>query len=291
MPRSDQPASGDEAAWINETFYERRPWEHFDRQLARLASTFRHGDQWRELLSAPVTIGSLRIESHLADSAEARQETLGQIAIEGVLLLHHVAETLLRCVCAHAPAVPGERLPDCPAIALARMRNFSDFKSWVRTSLVEDEAELVRCVRHTLGDDDREGRLAVVGGYVRRLGRHVLDADVYNAAKHGLAISGEHSGVVVTVGEIKFADVAGPAITWLDDRGPEPRWTTRWYSLEGLIALIHSSARLIEQLWMVGRRRYIGADVEQIWCPQPIAELWSTLGIDDLVLLEMSKGA
>jgi len=47
--------------------------------------------------------------------------------------------------------------------------------------------------------------------------------------------------------------------------------TTRWYSLEGLIDLTDACARLIQQLWMVAQRRYIGAEREMIWRPQPTA--------------------
>lgn len=285
------PADPKADAWINAMYYEQRPWEHFDRRLVALAASFGQADRWHALMSSPTTIGPLKIHADAPRSAEAQQSHLGEVAIQSVVLLHHGAETLLRGIHAHGPARADAALPTCPALTLARMRDFRKFKIWVQTILVDDEAELRRYVRSTLGDDDRNDRIAVVSGYVRRLARFFLDADAYNAAKHGLALTGAHSQLTVTVGDLTFADARGVAITWLDDRGARPRRITCWYSLAGLIGLTHACGRLLQQLWMVAQRRYLGAEREMLWQPQPIGELWGSLDIDDVLLLKMEWGS
>jgi hypothetical protein len=156
--------------------------------------------------------------------------------------------------------------------------------------LVDDEAELVRYVRNTLGDDDRNDRIKVVSGYVRRLAEYFLDADAYNAAKHGLRLSGEHSQLTIGVEDVTVPFARGIAIAWLDGGGPRPRMTTYWYSLEGLIGLAHACGRLLEQLWMIARRRYVGAERELIWRAQPIGELWACLDIADMLQGKMDEG-
>jgi len=283
------PVDPDKAAWINAHYYEQRPWEHFARRLVAVATAFGQSDQWHALMSSPTTIGPLRVEARAPDTADSQQAHLGQVAIEAVVLLHHAAETLLRLIHAHGPTEADAPLPVCPPIALARMRDFQRFKTWVRTTLIDDQSELTRYIRATLGDDDRDGRLALVGQYVRRIGQQFLDADAYNAAKHGFGVRGEHSRLVVSIEDVTFADVSGAAITWLDDRAVRPVMTTCWYSVEGLLALSHACCQLVEQLWRVAQRRYLGAEREMIWRPQPIADLWSSLGVDDLVLLKMSE--
>jgi hypothetical protein len=72
------------------------------------------------------------------------------------------AETLLRGIRAHGPPTAEARWPSCPAIALARRRDFAKFKTWIQASWVDDEVELRRYVRSTLGNDDRDDRLAAV---------------------------------------------------------------------------------------------------------------------------------
>lgn len=277
-------------ASVNAWYYEQRPWDHFDRRLVALAASFGQAEGWHAFMASPTTIGPLEIHARAPDSAEAKQAHLGEVAIQSVMLLHHGAETLLRGIHAHAPSTADAPWPTCPAIASGRTRDFAAFKTWVQTSLVDDEAELWRYVRSTLGDDDRDDRIRVVSAYVRRLGEYFLDADAYNAAKHGLGIRGEHSQLTITVDDVEIPWASGVAITWLDDRGPKPRMTTHWYSIEGLLGLAHACGRLLEQLWLVARCRYVGADRELIWRAQPIGDLWASLGISDVFQGKMDEG-
>ncbi len=91
--------------------------------------------------------------------------------------------------------------------------------------------------------------------------RHFLDADIYNALKHGLAVRPGRSMTQLGDGSVLRAD--GPAIEYLslrrqqDDR---PRWnlSTHWIDVDRSLVMTYLATRLIESIWTMARFRYLG---------------------------------
>lgn len=103
------------------------------------------------------------------------------------MLLHHVAETLLRFM--HAHEDPNE---PCPWLRMSGLTSARRFKIWVETASLE-------APRDELGDlcglvfACRPGCTADLDAYMdyrRLLAEHFLEAGPYNAAKHGMGLSG-----------------------------------------------------------------------------------------------------
>jgi hypothetical protein len=159
----------------------------------------------------------------------------------------------------------------------------------VRERLVDSPDATAEVVRLVLGDDDSHGRVGNVADYVREVARYSLDSNAYNAAKHGLAIEGEHSQVTVTVVDLNVIDEGGIAISWFEIRDRVPHRVTRWYSLPVLIVLCQATSTLLRQLWMVGARRYAGGEAEQLWRAPALPELMRAVGADRLLQLEIAQ--
>ena len=165
----------------------------------------------------------------------------------------------------------GTAVPDAPWLVLARERSFEGFKARVREQfLAEDDVEVRRAAmevlfaRHPAGDDEpSRRRLDELGRYVAYLARVFLDADAYNAAKHGFALRGERSSLDVRVDDRSVIEATGYSFEMLHvarDPGGHRRWrlTERWYSIDLTVALIWIATALIENLWLVARGRYLG---------------------------------
>jgi hypothetical protein len=159
----------------------------------------------------------------------------------------------------------------------------------VRERLVDSPDATAEVVRLVLADDDTDGRVGKVADYVREIARYSLDSNAYNAAKHGLAIEGEHSQVTVAVEDLHVIDEGGIAISWFEIRDRAAHRVTRWYSLPVLILLCQATSTLLRQLWMVAARRYAGGDPEQLWRPPALPELMRAVGTDRLLQLEIAQ--
>jgi hypothetical protein len=279
----------DELGRLNAAFYETSPWMHLDRRLNAILVQWSHSDAWNQLAAQPIVIEPLRLEFSSPPTPEAAQAHLGHLAVELVVLLHEAAETLTRQLRAHAGNEATGELPACPALELDAIRNFKTFKRWVRERLVDSPSATAEMVRLVLGDDDTDGRTGKVADYVREIARYSLDGHAYNAAKHGLAIDGEHSQVTVTVEDLDVIDDGGIAISWFEIRDRAPHRVTRWYSLPVLVLLCQVTSTLLRQLWMVGARRYAGGGREQLWCPPALTEMMQAAGTDRLLQLELAQ--
>lgn len=282
-------APSDEA-WINHQFYENAPWETIDRRLMLLALLFRRGRDVRAMLEESVTIGpvTLRLEP-VGEQADAEQDELRFVAVEAHALLHHASETVLRLMHAHR-RLPDGSLPGSPALELSSMRQPGKFKAWV-------EDQVLSCASR----DDRESlvadlfgpgdgvRTAAICEHLEILSRHFLDSAPYNAVKHGLAATGEHSRLELKLSEDLVHAAEGPAISWIDLREERPRVTTRWYRLESALLLSDTAARLIEQIWQVGQHRYVGGAAPDTFTPRAAEALRSAFGSVGLFELETRR--
>jgi hypothetical protein len=295
--REDGDVRPDGSQWLNEQFYEARPWAYFERRLVHLAVVVRRPQALRSIVADGIDIGPLLIGAApaSADDLGARDDLRFEAA-EGEVLLHHVAETLLRLV--HAHKSKSAVAPPCPWLELSRMRDFAAFKRWLAEVAAADAAspDSRELVRTCFGDDGRTDRLDVIHQYLRQFAEHLLVPEPYNAAKHGFALQGERSQLTVDADVAgqpghRVLDVTGPSVSWLGTRRNAtgtPRWamSTRWYSMEALMGLVWLAIRLIEALWDVARHRYLGAPLERVFMPAPLAELYAALDVDDVRLLE-----
>lgn len=208
------------------------------------------------------------------DLDEEDRTTLSRVAtVEATLLLHHVAETLLRLYLAHEPISP------CPWLRLAGLTNFWDFKEAVRTTFCAPDAPAGRAAiaailrvfagsanRKTLELSTRQwtkhrARAKNTHTILTHLAHLVLEeAPLYNAAKHGMAINPGAAFAFIDAYQVGN----GPSITYLEvkqvkeagEKLRQYRMTTAWINLELAIALIHWACALMETLWSVAKARY-----------------------------------
>ena len=201
------------------------------------------------------------------------------VTAEAEVLAHHAGETLLRLYLAHEFSAE-TRPPPCPSLDLARLRTISQFKDQVRHRFGSDSnpgetANLDAVARVFHGSPARETltpappadlwekSLANIESYLRAFARQHLDsAPLYNAAKHGLAVTPTETGI--QWGDGSLVKVEGPAIQYLevrrDDHG-RPRWqqVTHWVKADRQMALAFRTCQLIDMLWEVARHRYLAA--------------------------------
>jgi hypothetical protein len=93
-------------AELNERFYEAEPWRYFQQRLAHLVHAASDTDSYRALFADGISVGSLTLGFAPEQSPSSSRATPEQsfVAIETEVLLHHVAETLLRVrACPHRP--------------------------------------------------------------------------------------------------------------------------------------------------------------------------------------------
>ena len=258
---------------LNETFYSARPYRYFIQRLESLMLVAGRPTELETLIAEGVTIGKLKAGGHPREErtedeeAEAAQDRERYVISETEVLVHHAAETLLRLYLAHEP------LPPCPWLTMAEERSFAAFKQRVR-KLSEDlsqgrrRQELARAFfghhdRYALAptppEDPWNMGIKNVATWLGWYADHFLDANVYNAAKHGFAV--QPGEAAFQLGDDELISRSGPAIEYLetttDDEG-RVRWqrTTQWVDVERFMAYVFMAARLMKALMEVGRARY-----------------------------------
>jgi len=304
LREEDRGLSPDNAPMLNQRFYDAQPWAYFRRRLAHLAQT---ADPDAELVppgGTMFTVGKaqVRLDPHEGEDREADVSSIANtrfVAAEGEVLLHHTSETVLRLALAHLPAEDGA-LPEAPWLALARERSFKTFKERLRETFLADidiharrQSMQLLFDRHPARDDDgADQRLDELARYLAYLTRVVLDADAYNAAKHGFALRGDRSALDVHVDNHSVMAASGYSVALLHvvgDRSGRRRWrlTERWYSIDVTVALISTATDLLENLWAVARRRYLGAPLPVVFTPPPLSDLLELEDGDPRRLIEM----
>lgn len=261
---------------MNEDFYRLEPVTYFLFRLRNLLLSASHGLEMVQLLEQGVHVGvfSMSVEGEAVSDQldeEQKEDQDAFVTLETEVLLHHVSETLLRLYLAH------ENSPPCPWISISRERSPRRFKKRVsglldRLHTPEGEDGLVRLL---LGPADRaafsnpsfserEWRELIDNSrlWLSWFARYILDGDVYNAAKHGLAVHSKRSGTKVAIDGKDLMEAAGPALEFLHsvrlDGEEDRKWqrTTKWVHWDRLFGAIHIACQLIERLWTVARWRY-----------------------------------
>jgi hypothetical protein len=101
--------------------------------------------------------------------------------------------------------------------------------------------------------------------FLRLFARVFLDADAYNAVKHGFAVRPGQSRLNVEIDDHDFGSTEGPHLEYLttkaDERGRK-YWVlaTRWIDLGLVFQEIAIAQRMIDALWRTARWRYLGDD-------------------------------
>lgn len=170
-------------------------------------------------------------------------------------------------------------LPSCPWLEVARLRNFSEFKERLdelSTELIGDSegdrllavfrgssnlADLELPTSDEELDADRRGLISLIIYVARRL---LDEGNLYNSAKHGLAVSGGTVGIELGTESLGAPIIAhsGPSLTYqevVSEAGGARRWTQtiKWVRTSANLGLIQLIASQIESLWNVARARYV----------------------------------
>lgn len=161
---------------------------------------------------------------------------------------------------------------------MARLRNFRRFRALVEELVVdlreEPRREEMRKVFYGCAAREEvtppppeelwDAGSANLADFLRDFCRRYLDTNLYNAAKHGLAIQPGRSAMQLDDGEL--IAVSGPSIDYLEQRlrddDDAERWewvrATSWLDLDQSLLLIAIACQMIEAIWSVARGRYLG---------------------------------
>jgi hypothetical protein len=301
LPEQDRGLCASNDAFLDQRFYNARPWAYFRRRLAHLALTADPTAGAALAGGTTFTIGPVEIRLDPSEDDDADISSIGStrfVAIEAEMLLHHVSETLLRLALAHLPDTGGAK-PPSPWLAIARQRSPKEFKKLIRRRFQNPDAKAVRQdMRVLFGVHPEDAvvaddRLDECARYLSYFASIFLDSDAYNAAKHGFALRGERSQLNVRVDDLEVVDVSGYSLDLLHvvTDGGRKRWrvTTRWFSLEGSIALTWTATALLENLWTVGCQRRLGAPKVRVFSPPPLSTVLDLGEGDPRRLVEIKR--
>lgn len=165
---------------------------------------------------------------------------------------------------------------------MSRLRSFAVFKAQVERRFGEESdpespenLDAVARVFHATEHRENLGALApepqawdrslrLIEGFLRAFAREHLDrASLYNAAKHGLALTPTEMGF--QMGDRSVLKVEGPIIQYLQvskDAQGRARWeqVAHWVRADRQMGLIYRAMELIETLWRTARYRYLPAE-------------------------------
>lgn len=236
-----------------------------------MASGSKHVDA---ALADGLQVGELKSVGNLIRDYEDSQGRELFIALEAIVLSHHAAETLLRLFL----AMTGPDA-DCPWLGVARLRGSGIFpkrvrhlQSTLRTPGVQ--RDLGRCF-YGRGSSTKPPEGVTSEAYadalrgltllVAQCCELVLDeVNLYNSAKHGLsALPGDASASFPGSGGDALLKTEGPSLTLLEavveGTREAKRWhqSTHWIPADRRLTLTYVIAEQTENLWEVGRNRYL----------------------------------
>lgn len=119
------------------------------------------------------------------------------------------------------------------------------------------------------------------------------DAGPYNAAKHGMGLSGGSERRQIGIDGVEVFRRDGAVIDWLaawplEDPERPPKWTraSRLFLPEATIAMISVATNLMKSIWIRGRARHLGEPWEDVFSPPAPAELLGAFGVRHPVLAD-----
>lgn len=253
---------------LNTEYYSANPHTYFHERLAHLFVVAAAPEKLDALVADELKLGELTlgfntgetpIMSPLVDDATREK----YVAIESTVLLHHVAEVLLRLELAH------ERQPRCPWLEMVNLT--WDFKDKLKERFPErgrhpDDSRLLFPVYYLglsreeveFNDNSLQPDLDNISAFLHHFARlHIKEAAIYNSAKHGLGVvAGETQFDMQGLFEWKSMSIAG-----LDRTGHDvSHMLMRSVNVERDLQFSVFAVNLIRQLWDVARARYIDAE-------------------------------
>lgn len=270
-PSADHGLAVENYPELNRLFYGMSPHGYLRMRLRSLYLWLGNPDGMNDLLRSGVKFDEMSINRSEDPDEEDEEERQRSAVIECEVLLHHVAETLVRLYLIHS------RLPVCPWLELSKERDFKKFKKEVeklRTRLGSGEEEdRIHQVFHINSDrsaikptPDAEtwARAARnIAEFLDFYAGHFLDSAPYNAAKHGLAVTAGEQGFEFGVGADQEPVLSrrGPAIEYLKvapGPGGQPKWSreVKWIVAKRAVPLMYLGCNFIEAIWNIGSGRY-----------------------------------
>lgn len=271
-PSPDDGLATENFGELNQTFYATEPQAYLRRRLLNLLLTRANGTDLEELASKGIKIGIASFDYGFDEESEELRERFA--IAESEVLLSHVSETVIRIYLAH------HQIPSCPWLELGRVRSPSKFKSNVEKLLIdlEDGSEDERIQSVFYGQSNRMAlepeideeswykTTVNLNKYLTYFAETALDSNVYNAAKHGLAlVAGSSSIELQPHGDPEPLVLAeGPALECLvvapDEQGRR-RWAreARWIDPDRAATHAWMGCQMLDSIWTMGKARYLEA--------------------------------
>lgn len=279
VDHADRNLATEQLSDLNREFYSTDPSRYFRTRLDSLMMIAARSDLVVQGLRETLEVGTFKATSHDNEYASA-EEIEHYVATEAVIILHHASEALLRLYFAH------EHQPPCPWLEASRLRLPRDFKSRL-VQLIErreDPGQVNRISLCFLGQPAEKARAqaneaapgrtvadALQGALdllVWTASRLTKDGNLYNAAKHGLAVVPAERGMSLGTDTPLKLSVHGQSLTYLERRpvaeGGPNTWneTTTWVKSDHYIAWTHLVLRLMGSIWSIGKLAYTGSPGE-----------------------------
>lgn len=266
---ADVGLSGADFRGLNDRFYAADPADYFGRRHIALIVAAGHPGELDALFRSGTKIGEFAVPAAATPRSEPTEAEVRDrhryVVAESQVLLHHVAESLMRIFFAHA----GD--PPCPWLELARVRRPGAFKAKLKHFLEEPARGRTKPIGRVFFGNSRPSAKTPTRTWVRgrrnidRLLRYfaellLSDAELYNAAKHGFAVQpGTHG---MQLGDGSVIKVEGDAVENLELLRSDPnhdRWavTTTWVEIDRSLLLVYLATTLLDALWRVARARYL----------------------------------
>jgi hypothetical protein len=286
MSEEDEDVTAARYQQLNERFYAADPADYFRIRLSALLLVAGRVGDLLGLLREGVEYGPIRYKADTDAEVDAAS-VAHYVTVDSQVLLHHVAEALIRLFLAHVGS------PPCPWFELSAETDFGRFKQRVKDQLVkprrrgalEEEAAFVLLGRRSPRPDEDAARWNDATENLARFlrvfaGRWLKDSHAFNAMKHGLAVIPgdalfqivDDEGTAIGLGEgtsVEFLE----AREWEKDHRGRPtrrEWqtTTRWLDIQESLGLVEIGVLMIDSLWLVAKYRYLKVDGEgQLFFP------------------------
>ena len=189
------------------------------------------------------------------------------------MLHHQIAETLIRLYAAHGPDV------ECPWLNLSNEYDFGAFKASVEANLVKPRAEqlagLCREVflgrwphppeRLNLTQEQWDAGALNLARFMKHFGKHFLEqAQLYNAAKHGMAVNANRGSFRMSDEEGRSVGHEGPSLSYLERQKVtrKPRVDSyqvvqRWVGVVPTWFICSYGTKMMRNLWFYARSRFL----------------------------------
>ncbi|MER7921826.1 hypothetical protein ABTY96_01615 [Streptomyces sp. NPDC096057] len=256
---------------LNRSFYGSDPADYFRKRLDLLLLAAAKPRELDAMLADGFSYGDLTIKQQEGEPTDEGMTSLKAfISTEAEVLVHHASEALLRLYLAHAEGSP------CPWLECAGLTSFKVFKK--RVAQLRDEpipAEDISRVflgRISDGSDDEvQPHIRTMRRFLRLVAARLLsDSNLYNSAKHGLAVLSGPANLVVTDDQTGASfGGGGPSLSYLEIETKENKdrlWrrTTRWIDAEQTMIQTHAIITAMVSLWDVAKARYTGPEIEGV---------------------------